>query len=399
MIEADVIVVGRGLIGAAAARYLSQAGSDVLAIGPDEPADWKAHRGVFASHYDQGRITRRLSRDGIWSRLATRSIAAYAGLEAASGMTFHVPQGGLYVAPGRRRPDSPDYLGQLETVGRQLEIRYERLDPADLRRDFACFRFSPDCQAIYEPAPAGFINPRELIQAQEIVAGAHGARILRATVWRLRRRSGHFEVDTDREVPARAPRVLVAAGAFSNAHDLLPRALDLRVKTETTIRVEVSPETRDRLARMPALIYELRSPDLSGIYLLPPIRYPDGNWYLKMGCNTFADSWLMDLTAMRHWMIEGDGDRPVAAMVAAFHKLLPGLAGAPVTAHRCLITYTAHGRPYVAAVAPGLYVATGGNGTAAKSSDALGHLAARLVIHDAWQDDELDAGLFEARFS
>jgi hypothetical protein len=41
-----------------------------------------------------------------------------------------------------------------------------------------------------------------------------------------------------------------------------------------------------------------------------------------------------------------------------------------------------------------VYVATGGNGSSAKSSDAIGQLAASLTWHNAWQDTELDAALF-----
>ena len=49
-------VIGRGMIGAAAARHLSKMGHDVALIGPDEPADFSRHDGVFGSHYDEGRI-------------------------------------------------------------------------------------------------------------------------------------------------------------------------------------------------------------------------------------------------------------------------------------------------------------------------------------------------------
>ena len=54
----DYIVVGKGLMGAAAARHLSAHSSSIALIGPDEPPDRAAHAGVFGSHYDEGRITR-----------------------------------------------------------------------------------------------------------------------------------------------------------------------------------------------------------------------------------------------------------------------------------------------------------------------------------------------------
>jgi len=93
----DYLVIGKGLIASAAARYLthevnaavsaemSGGINKVALIGPDEPAhqdDWASHDGVFASHYDQGRITRVLDADlDTWGTLAKKSIDVYGWLE------------------------------------------------------------------------------------------------------------------------------------------------------------------------------------------------------------------------------------------------------------------------------------------------------------------------------
>ena len=87
-------VVGRGLTGAAAARHLAEQVPDVVLIGPDEPADRQTHGGVFASHYDEGRITRTIDPDENWARLANRSIARYRDIEARS-------RSGIDGEPGR----------------------------------------------------------------------------------------------------------------------------------------------------------------------------------------------------------------------------------------------------------------------------------------------------------
>ena len=114
----DFAVIGNGMMGSAASRYLSATGQTVLAIGPGEPADWQAHQGVFASHYDQGRITRIIDPDPVWAHLAARSIAVYPEIEAQSGITFHTRSGGLRVSPDVTA--AGDTLNRAEETGKEL---------------------------------------------------------------------------------------------------------------------------------------------------------------------------------------------------------------------------------------------------------------------------------------
>ena len=73
-----IIIVGRGLVGSAACRHLTALTDGVVVLGPDEPTDRAAHTGVFASHYDEGRITRVVDHDPAWAVTAKRSIDSYA---------------------------------------------------------------------------------------------------------------------------------------------------------------------------------------------------------------------------------------------------------------------------------------------------------------------------------
>ena len=108
----EYIVVGKGLMGAAAARHLTAHSPGVALIGPDEPPGRAAHTGVFGSHYDEGRITRILDPDRIWALLAQRSIARYRDIEKHSGIAYYHEVGHLAVGPrgaphpvcGGRRP-------------------------------------------------------------------------------------------------------------------------------------------------------------------------------------------------------------------------------------------------------------------------------------------------------
>jgi sarcosine oxidase len=90
-------VIGRGLIGSAAARHLCKMGHDVALIGPDEPTDFSHHDGVFGSHYDEGRITRRFDPEPFWLQMNCAAISRYGEISAESGVEFYREVGALHV--------------------------------------------------------------------------------------------------------------------------------------------------------------------------------------------------------------------------------------------------------------------------------------------------------------
>src|SRR5665647_3105196 len=94
----DCIVIGKGLIGSAAAKYLSYSKKNVAVIGPDEHPDVNKAI-VFSSHYDQGRVQRIIGVDPVWTLLNLQSANQYKFIEEESGISFHSKVGCLYVNP------------------------------------------------------------------------------------------------------------------------------------------------------------------------------------------------------------------------------------------------------------------------------------------------------------
>ncbi|PIE81574.1 MAG: N-methyl-l-tryptophan oxidase [Chloroflexi bacterium] len=371
----DYIVIGNGLMGAAAARYLSQITSKVALIGPSEPEDIAGHTSVFASHYDQGRITKQISKDAVWSLLAMRAEAQYEFLQNRSGIHFHEPVGCLLVAP-----PADSCFSKLLATAQQFNVDYVLYgSPAEQQLAHPQLHFPDTFASFFEPDPAGYLNPRELRRAQERVALAQGARVIREMVTAVCESEPYVTVLTESGQTYRTRKVLVAAGAFTNTYDLLPKKLPLSVKTETTLLARVSEPEAKRLAKLPAIVYMVDNPVLDSIYMLPPIHYPDGNIYVKLGCNTKYDQWPTNLQQMRNWMIAGDSDVAAPEMQAAMLAVLPDLAVESFETKRCLVTYTTHGKPFVDQVGERIYVAVGGNGSSAKSSDTIGWLAANLM--------------------
>ena len=392
----DIAVIGAGLMGAAALRHLSLAFPQlrVCAIGPAEPAERKTHRGVFASHYDQGRITRVLDPSPLWGQLARESIAQYAQIESASGIRFHHRAGCL------RATDLPENTALLDACAEQFAPPHTRLEAAGCREAFPYLRFSDDFTAWDERGEAGYINPRQLAAAQLKAATDKGAHLIRAVVESLSLKSDSVSISTRGGETVSARKVLLCAGGYSNT--LLDAKLEMRTKGHTILLAEVGAGEIQRLRNMPAIISSFANPAVASLYMLPPVPYPDGKTYIKLGpsghpAEPFFDA-RHDPDALLDWF-HSDGLPEVAAHLReALHAMLPGLRVESCHSVPCLITNTAHGNPYIDALDDErVYVTTGGNGYSAKSSDAIGRLGARLCATGEWPSD-LDREDFRAVF-
>ncbi len=378
----DYVIVGKGLFGAAAARYLSQEGGKVAIIGPDEPADWATHPGVFGSHYDQGRIATYNGPDGVWAQLDRASIDQYRALEAASGIGFYEPVGLLTVSPPAAAYVYPYHVAASDNV--------RQFTQADLPLPL---RFPAGFNLFWEGPPTGYINPREMLRAQLAMAVGQKTAVIPHLVTHVQNQGSHVAVTTDDGTIYTAHKVLLAAGAFANCFHLLPRPLNIVNKTETTILAEVSPETAVQLAHMPPVNYKIGSDTLGDLYLLPPIRYPNGRFYLKLGGNTPADHFLPTLADLRRWF--ASRSHPYEAVLqAALRELMPNTDFLSWQFKPCVVCYTPHGKPFIGAVDERIFLATGGNGGSAHPSDAIGKLAADLVINGRWSSS-LDPTLFQ----
>ncbi|WP_407494467.1 NAD(P)/FAD-dependent oxidoreductase [Pseudooceanicola sp. MF1-13] len=361
-------VIGAGLIGSAAARHLATQGAEVTLIGPDEPADKTTHTGPFASHYDEGRITRGLDPSPFWSRVSRASIARYAQIEAASGIRFYSPVGCMMAGTSDSRQ-----AADMEQIAARDGIPCTRLDRAQLAHRFSFFDFPDDTIGLLETKDAGHISPRRLVSAQIKLAKANGAQHIAEAVMDYN--------DTDQGVSVRTAtqtlkfdRILLATGGFSNP--FLGDQLSLTIYGRTVVLFEVSEAEAKRLSTMPSLIY-LEPPE-NHPYLLPPIRYPDGRYYLKMGGPT-EDPVLSTKAELTEWF-QSPGDTKAGTEIEAMLRArMPDLQIDAVSTMSCVTSYTPNELPYLRSLSPRVFTATGGCGRAAKNSDELGRLGAGLL--------------------
>ena len=374
--RADVIVVGRGMFGSAAARHAAERGAAVIAIGPTGPADGP-HR-VYSSHDDAARLTRLQDRDERWAPVTARAVSAYPALEAASGVDFHRPVGCLIASrPGGdgRNPDPIAFL-------RDHDLTHESWEPGDRSwRDRWPELDLPASHAVaYEPGPAGYIRPKALIEAQEVLTARAGGALVDDTVVEVARPDDGFVVTTAGGRRLTAGRVIVATGAFANHLDVLPRPVDIELKTEVIILGEVTPDDSANLADYPTVKYLNDGTDLDAIYMTPPLRYPDGRHCIKMGANTRLDTRPTQLAEIHEWF-ESDPDADYLPLLEpALRALWPAVDFVSMQTKPCIVTYTPERYPLIDEIEPGLLVATAGNGGGAKGADAWGEMAAALAL-------------------
>jgi len=385
MADFDTVVVGNGLFGSAAARHLTLMGERVAVIGPDEPMTPAQGHDVFASHYDEGRLTRLIDRNPVWAKLTHRAAAGYPTLEQRSGIKFHHPVGALIVDRRSEGGAIDDPLRRAQEDGVTCDV-YEAGD-SSWQRLFPYLEFPSSHLVIHEPAPAGYINPRKLIAAQNTVALAHGAVVIRETVVAVGSAGGDLSITTASGTTAACDKLLVAAGAFTNFNNLLPVALPLRLNTEMVVLAQVGSDDLARLENMPTIKYMNDDGALDGIYVVPPVRYPDGTDCLKLGANTPSDQYLDTLAAVQHWFDEGDSESCLPSFEGALKGIWPTINFVSVRSKRCILCQTSTTDPIIDQVDDAIFVATGGNGGGAKGSDAWGELAAGLVHDGRWPED------------
>lgn len=372
----DFLVIGAGMFGSAAARHLAEGGAKVALVGPEEPEDKTSHAGVFASHYDQARITRRLDSRLEWSRFASESIKRYANIEETGGCSFFFPVGSLMAGP--ENGAGSDFIQNTARIGSQEGIDFDAFREEELRKRFPYFEFPESILALYEPTKAGWINPRLHVAAEIKSAERLGAVLHKTSVERLEENGDHVIATCADNSQITASKAIIACGAFSRTERLLPQPVPLNVYARTVVFFEIDGSEAKRLKDMPSVVY--LPPDLScDPYVLPPVTYPDGKTYVKIG----GDPENVELETkedINDWF-RSDGDKSVGEFLAdQLIKLMPSLRYLSISTGSCVTSFTKNRKPLIYPQTERLIVLAGGNGAGAKCADEVGRLGASVAL-------------------
>ncbi len=346
MHRADVVIIGGGAMGSAAAWWLARRGRDVVLLEQFEPGHQRgsSHGGsrIFRLAYDQVDYV----------RMAQEAVPLWRELEDDAGRSLLLATGGVDHGPGERLRPIAD---ALESCGAAAEW----LRPAEAAARWPGLRF--DEQVLFQP-DAGCCLADDTVAALQERAAAHGAAVrfgVRAT---CRVTAGRVEVDAGDETYSARVGV-VAAGSWAAravpepARSFLPR---LRVTQEQVFHFRPR-----RAESWPSFIHH-RAPWRYG--LLTP---GEGVKVAEHGSGPETDP------ENRSFAVDPAGRERVRSYVAEW---LPGVEPEPVSEATCLYT-TSPTEDFVVDRVPGepLVVAAGFSGHGFKFTPLIGRMLADLV--------------------
>lgn len=209
--DADLIVVGGGVVGTALAYGAAKAGLSVLILD-GEDSDLRAARANFGLVWVQGKGSNMpsyselsLTSSDLWPSFRENLVAD------AGGTIDYARQGGFVYCLGEAEYEARSALNtRMHNLHSGVET--EMIGRKDLDRMVPSVRFGPDVVGASYCRQDGHVNPLQLLSALQRAVVARGGRIIfRSSVSGIRPKSRGFAVHS-RERHFEAERVIVAAG-------------------------------------------------------------------------------------------------------------------------------------------------------------------------------------------
>lgn len=359
----DVIVLGLGGMGSAAARHLARRGARVLGLEQFTPA-----HALGSSHGDTRIVRMAYFEAPEYVPLLRRAYELWDELEADCGQELFVRAGALMIGAA----DSDVVRGTLASVER-YDLPYELLDRAAMAQRFPQFALRSGEQAVFE-RNAGFVNPEVVVRTHLDLAARDGAELrfeTPVTSWRAD--DGAVVVSTP-VGDFRGRRLVIAAGAWAGrmAPDL---GVPLRVGRRVMHYLQpVSSAADFAVDRFPVYVYETGARD--ALYGFPWVDDPGGG--VKAGFHYRGGD--VDPDAIDR----GVGAREREEMRAALAERIPGLAGAHLATKVCMYTLTPDEHfviDHLAGHADRVIVAAGFSGHGFKFTPVVGEILADLALH------------------
>lgn len=313
----DVIVLGLGAMGSAAAHHLARAGYDVVGIDRHHPPH------PHGSSHGKTRVIRTAYFEHPdYVPWVERAWDLWRDLEEASGREVLTRTGGVHLGtpegtqvPGARR--------SLDRHGRP----FEELDPSGIRERYPAFAPREDHRAVVE-RQAGFVDVHAAIRAHLERAEAHGAELVFGEqAWGWAEKRDDVRVSTHQGSAFVAGDVVAAVGPWLGKYT---QDLELGVEVERQVQFVVDPPGDPLYTggdRLPVFTFE---PEPGTVFY--GVHRPDG--LVKVALH--HDGRTVDPDEVSRIVDDGD-EAPLRELLATY---APGLDGPVRETMVCLYTNT-----------------------------------------------------------
>jgi sarcosine oxidase len=360
MDDADIIVVGAGVIGCATAAHLAQEGQDVLIL---EAGDFP---NPVATSYGSGRNFRFAYHEGgTYVPLLKRSHERWLSLDGSTSENIFVTTGSLTIG----QSDSDTFTGALETC-RDYDIDHEVLDAESVNDRFRAYDLPDEYRAVYQP-DGGVLDAQQCLVTLADEALSFGARLhAREPVTSWTETSDGVEVQTT-EATRRAETLVVASGAW--AADSL-ETVGSMLERERHVGCRFLPTDRAAFAPESFPVFVMDAADGRHFYGMPEPRQPG----FKVGAPHVDGADVHPEDAPGASLAEADAARGFARDFA------PAGDGSTMGLRECVLTHSPDG-DFIVDRLPGrerVVVAVGMSGHGFKLAPAVGEIAAALAVED-----------------
>jgi len=369
--EFDVIVIGLGAMGAAAALHLARRGQRVLGIEQFTPA-----HDLGSSHGGTRIVRRAYFESSAYVPMLNRAYELWDELSADFGEELFTRCGCLMIG----HPDSGIVAGTRQSA-EQWQIPHEVLDAAAVRTRFPQFAVPDDQIGVFEP-DAGFVRPEAAVLAHLELAIEAGAELWFDTeVDSVQLGPGGVHVSADNQELV-SPKAVIATGAWASRLANLDRypitasRQTMHWFAPTTSVLDFTPD------KMPVFLWDWPVPAGDAPAELYGAPYQHGDSGVKVALYHDGDD--NDVNPDLIERVIGDAD--AVRLIELLPQAMPTLAGKRLEGKACMYT-SVPGDDFVLGFHPGAYgrvvLAVGFSGHGFKFAPVVGEIAADLVVDGA----------------
>jgi monomeric sarcosine oxidase len=364
----DVIVLGAGAMGSAAAYYLAKSGKRVLVLEQFEID----HR--YGSSWGYTRIIRYAYDEPRYVALMREAFPLWNEVEQEGETTLYVRTGGIDFGSG----DVPRLANTISSLERE-GIDHEVLSAAEANKRFPQFNFSDEMTVVYQK-DSGIITPSRAVQTHIRLAEKYGAEVREhTTVSALEIGADDVTVKTAKGETFSAARLVVTAGAWTGKFLGEQTGLNLPLQPLRCQEAQFTPPNNHYDANeMPVYIYHRE--DETSMYGLPSYE----GYGVKAA---FHGGKNFDHPSEISYIPE---DEEVTRIRVTISPVLPMVRDAPLALTRiCLYTMTPDEHFIVDQhpLHPHIIIGAGCSGHSFKFSTLLGKMLSDLAINGSTPHD------------